>query len=321
MAAGGGRFDTHRTLLAAYNGADVSGLYKIGMARSADHGATWTKDAANPVLTAGSGWESTYVHNPMLLHDGTQYVMYYTGWNGTLYKVGRATSSDGVTWIRYGSNPVISVGGSGAPDQIGVYGASVLYLPTRSRPWLCWYTGVPTGATASNPTGDTVCFADSADGLSWTKYGAVLSAGSVGAFDDSAALASGAFYDDITGTFHIYYGGFRASTGFIHGGHATCTDPTGAYTKTGVLTGWSGDISVGGLTFRSNAVRSVLQDGGFGRLGFVTVWNDGTGKEASVCVAMSDFVTFAAPSGLMFALSGGAWDSVSAENVTAVLQV
>jgi predicted GH43/DUF377 family glycosyl hydrolase len=110
LAAGGGSFvladpDDTGPWQALYNGTDTTGNYQIGAMSSSD-GSTWTKYASNPILSPTSGWESSSVKDPWMLWDGSQYVMYYSGYNGTTFKIGRATAPAYTgPWTRYGSNP------------------------------------------------------------------------------------------------------------------------------------------------------------------------------------------------------------------------
>lgn len=77
----------------------------------------WVRSANNPVLVAGptGSWDSLLVTRPkpFLYSDGT-YGMIYAGGNSYssvgifASSVGLATSSDGVNWVKYANNPVLS---------------------------------------------------------------------------------------------------------------------------------------------------------------------------------------------------------------------
>lgn len=73
----------------------------IGYAESTD-GIEWDKYEDNPVFDVGSiaTWEGFGVMLPMILFDGTNYKMWYTGYNtigGTKYGIGYATSKAGTS--------------------------------------------------------------------------------------------------------------------------------------------------------------------------------------------------------------------------------
>ncbi len=82
----------------------------IGTATSSD-GITWTKSASNPVLTpTGQGRkDGTHVSEPAVLKDGSSWTMLYA-YRGAFILPGfrAATSSDGITWTKYGSGDVFT---------------------------------------------------------------------------------------------------------------------------------------------------------------------------------------------------------------------
>ncbi|MCA9720695.1 MAG: hypothetical protein KC468_38890 [Myxococcales bacterium] len=123
------------------------------------------------VLTApAGGWEggnllgtAGYVGAPSVIEDGGGFRMWYEGgrWAG----IGHATSPDGLGWTRSDARASGSsgVGPVLVPDQAwenGTVGSpSVLFDGERYR---MWYEGDVLGARA-------IGYAESADGLSWTK--------------------------------------------------------------------------------------------------------------------------------------------------------
>ena len=58
--------------------AKPSGAAKVGHATSAD-GLSWSRDKASPVITTGSGWNSTGVHVPSVVVRGSFLQMWVTG--------------------------------------------------------------------------------------------------------------------------------------------------------------------------------------------------------------------------------------------------
>lgn len=208
---------------ALFNGQSGDGEYKIGAATRTN--GVWSEYASNPVLTKGTGWEADLVKDPCLVWDGSQYVVYYAGYSGTVYTIGRATaSSHEGTWTKYGSNPVLNVGTAGAFDDAGVSFPTVLYESSDTgKEWKMWY-GANDGSTS------TIGYAHSTDGLSWTKVGKVLDVGTSGDFDDVDILP-GAIYKDGS-TYYLFYGGRQnTSDNKWQGGYATFTNPEGTYTK------------------------------------------------------------------------------------------
>ena len=122
----------------------------------------WAKYAANPVLipTPGS-WDADYVTTPRVIYDGTIYRMWYQGGFSGVSRIGYATSSDGINWVKHGV--VLSPGQAGDWDSSSIGLGSVVWNGTA---YLMWYTGT-NGVTFP---GGAIGFAVSGDGVNWVKY-------------------------------------------------------------------------------------------------------------------------------------------------------
>jgi predicted GH43/DUF377 family glycosyl hydrolase len=83
-------------------------------------GLAWTLDTGN-VLTPGAGgaWDSYGIENVFVwIEAAGDWRMLYESSSDTRWKIGYATSTDGRTWSKSGSNPVLapaSVGALGGP--------------------------------------------------------------------------------------------------------------------------------------------------------------------------------------------------------------
>lgn len=304
-----------------YNGQVGDGLVKIGRATSVNSGVTWTRDAANPVIGLGAGgtWNDEQVHGPSVGWDGSQWVMYASGYDGTNYRIGRWTSPTGATWTAYGSNPVIGLGAAAAFDEAGVIGPSFLYVSGEARPFKVWYTGKSSGAVF------TLGFADSADGLSFTKRGQMLGLGTAGAFDD-VSVGGGAVLKEGS-TYRVFYAGSRDTGGYpnTRPGYATCTDPAtaGTYTKQGQLIGLDGNITSldDGLVYTANTLTSIVARGSGYYFGFGTALQptpDIGQHEVAFRTTSTDLVNWTTPTGVLLPLSSGTFDTVSAENPSVI---
>jgi len=64
--------------------------------------------------------------------------MWYGGYNGTNYQIGYATSSDGISWTKYGANPVLRLSSSGW-DNAYVRDPSV--IKETDGTYKMWYNG------------------------------------------------------------------------------------------------------------------------------------------------------------------------------------
>ena len=117
------------------------------------------------VLEAGpsGSWDDRAVGGPKILHDGTQYLMWYSGLNeeNNNRQIGYATSPDGINWSKHLQNPVLTVGEPGSWDENWVWAPEVLF---DGSIWKMWYTG------SSNVSGYQIGYATSADGIDWVKH-------------------------------------------------------------------------------------------------------------------------------------------------------
>ncbi len=114
-----------------YNG---STRWRIGYATSAD-GINWVKNPT-PVLEASQSWEGADVGNPSVIFDEVSgiYEMFYHGDFG----IGRATSSNGISWTRDPANPILTPT-AGTFDARRVFNPYVL---KKDGIYYMWYTGI-----------------------------------------------------------------------------------------------------------------------------------------------------------------------------------
>lgn len=214
-------------LYGLYNGKDVANLYAIGAATRPD-GSAWTKYGSNPVLQAGTAgtWDDGGVKDPWLLHIDGAYVMYYSGYDGSTYRIGRATAaSHEGPWTKYASNPVLDLGTGGSFDDDGVAFARVLYEPfDAGREYKMWYSGI-SAADGKFRIG----YAYSSDGISWTKHGMVIDVGAGGSWNDEGVGLPCPI--KVGSTYCIFAAGSRGTTNpQAQGGLWTTSDPEGSYT-------------------------------------------------------------------------------------------
>lgn len=146
----------------------------IGIAYSID-GINWSKDVNNPIFTKGDEgeWDNSWVESPAILYDDimNEYKMWYNGINTSTWqlKIGFATSTNGVNWIRYANNPVLSIGTSGSYDDMWLGTPSVIF---HNNIYHIWYSSTSASSYNESTGGfDTlnICYAISEDGIDWTK--------------------------------------------------------------------------------------------------------------------------------------------------------
>ena len=101
----------------------VNGDFKSMSSWTSTDGVTFTEQSSNSL--SGWGVGTSFVGQLAVLgqSSGTWYG-YYTGWTGSTYAIGYATSSDLITWAGYASNPVIT---SGQPSNFTFQKVGSLY--------------------------------------------------------------------------------------------------------------------------------------------------------------------------------------------------
>lgn len=140
---------------------------QIGLATSTD-GIHFTRCGSNPVLSVGESgaWDDLWVESPDVFHDGMKFVMYYTGGRDTgSPKVGRATSQDGITWVKDPITPVLAEGGdwdglsARVPGLVYRNGITELYYCSQSVTEAMFGLIVP-----------KIGLATSIDGIQFSRY-------------------------------------------------------------------------------------------------------------------------------------------------------
>lgn len=82
---------------------------KIDLYTSAD-GVNFSLHTANVLIPGSAGaWDDSAIHNTFVIIENGVWHMFYDALRaGGNFNIGLATSSNGVTWVKHGSNPVIS---------------------------------------------------------------------------------------------------------------------------------------------------------------------------------------------------------------------
>jgi predicted GH43/DUF377 family glycosyl hydrolase len=117
--------------------ADGGRPCRIGLAYSND-GLSW-QVRPTPVLTPTAGqWDSYTAEFPDVIYENGVYKMWYTGaLNTTTYKIGYATSPDGINWTKH-PTPVLDAG----PDVWEAGGVGGSYVMPVTGGYKMWYQGV-----------------------------------------------------------------------------------------------------------------------------------------------------------------------------------
>ncbi|HMP43372.1 MAG TPA: hypothetical protein PKA05_23565, partial [Roseiflexaceae bacterium] len=227
-----------------YSGLGASGLARIGYAVSPD-GVTWSRvvgpNADGSVLGAGAAgrFDSAQVSFPSVIREGSTFVMWYTGGDGSTFNIGHATSTDGVNWTRstgpLSGGAVLRISGiDGTFDQDLIAAPRVLRdVASAAAPcengrtsgtcYRMWYQGVDFAPTYIYRIG----YALSPNGLNWIRTagtspsGEVVTQGPAGTFDSISNAANSVIRDGAI--FRMWYDAVDAA-GLQRIGHLISTD-------------------------------------------------------------------------------------------------
>jgi hypothetical protein len=136
-----------------YGGIDgAAGNWKTGHATSVD-GITWTRDAANPILSPGAGpaWDN---HDALALgwfKVGDTYYFPYGGSNNAKWEIGYCTTTDFVTFTKGAGNPILTVGGVGQWDKTTIENPGSVYHASTDTVDL-WYVGTDSAFVVNGST-------------------------------------------------------------------------------------------------------------------------------------------------------------------------
>ena len=139
--------------------------FRIGYAESAD-GISWSR-SSEPVIDLGppGSWDSHFVVPAAVLHEESEYRMYYWGVSDPndfrTWKMGLATSRDGLHWQKHAENPIFE----GRPDS---WEAGVLDMDIK-KVGDVYYLVYQGNDVFNSPDRTRVGLAKSLDGIHWQR--------------------------------------------------------------------------------------------------------------------------------------------------------
>ena len=145
---------------------------RIALATSSDEGLTWTREGVVLSTGAAGAWDDAIVGEPSVVFDGDSWHLWYLGSDGSRFRIGYASSDDGIAWNRYTEDdisvPVFEGGGlSFALDDAAH--PSVTLLPDGEG-FEMWFEGHTDGI-------GRIGRARSTDGITWTALSNPTTAG------------------------------------------------------------------------------------------------------------------------------------------------
>jgi len=174
----------------------------------------WTRYGVVLDVGVPGTWDDEIVGFASVIFESDTFRMWYSGNDGSKWRIGYATSLDGINWTKNEMNPVLDAGPPGSWDNIGVAGPNVIFIDTIFHMWY----------STSEET--KIGHATSPDGIGWTKDpdNPVLEGGPYGSWD---YYANGGIVTFDSDTFHMWYTGWDALKTNVCVGYATATNPYG----------------------------------------------------------------------------------------------
>ena len=129
----------------------------------------WVFNSGNPLLRQDPSRLDGLANDPAVVKEAGGYAMYYGAVkgdfsDGNTVRIFRATSPDGVQWQRHAA-PVLEPGPKGSWDSVKVESPSILKLPGGR--YRLYYAG---SNIPDSEAGFQIGFAESQDGIAWTKH-------------------------------------------------------------------------------------------------------------------------------------------------------
>jgi parallel beta-helix repeat protein len=155
----------------------------------------WTKQGL--AIDCNGTYDTNYSGAPSVLRelDGT-YKMWYTGCDWVTWRILYATSADGVTWTKQGI--ALSQLGSGYET----YETGFPSVVKAGNEYKMWYSGYD-GSQQKR-----ILYANSSDGVNWTRRGLALDLGGTG---ESQWVAHPMVLREDTGEYKMWYSGYDGS--------------------------------------------------------------------------------------------------------------
>ncbi len=151
--------------------------WRIGYLDSSDpNGINWTKYSNSSLASLGGSvlgkenvpsFGSLHVMTPSVIKDGNQFKMWFAGIGLSGYKIGYASATNEMNWIKYSNtSPVSLLGALLGSENTPSFASNGTHDPVVIKDnniYKMWYFG-------DSSSGSRIGYAFSADGTNWNKY-------------------------------------------------------------------------------------------------------------------------------------------------------
>ena len=155
-------------------------------------------------LSVDKGSEGTYDSHwseecSVIKENDTSYKMWYSGYDGSHYRIIYCTSTDGINWSNH--QMVVNIGSEGTYDTVRAYRPCVIKESDTS--YKMWYGG----RTNSH---ERIIYCTSIDGINWSNFQMVINIGSQGTYDTQEVLTPYVIKESNT-SYKMWYTGYDGS--------------------------------------------------------------------------------------------------------------
>ena len=223
----GGAYRLYYTAFIPSNGTSQERA-SIAVAVSGD-GVTWNFAPSTPVAVDDpetlaldgdpNGWDAA-LETADVIKVGNEYLMYYSGYmpgNNTVHEgtvishaeIGLARSTDGLTFTRQRTTPVLTRNPSG-DDATAMFSPTVIL---SGGVYYMIYTGWCVESTCGSRTGFRLLGATSSDGVNWTKRSTPVLDGADLGLSFAAGVSESALVEGPDGLFYLFFSATGANPG------------------------------------------------------------------------------------------------------------
>lgn len=168
-------------IMYASSGDFLSGDVAIYRFTTSDLSSAWQLSPTTPVFIKSAGatdWDRKSVETPSVVYFQNKYYLFYTGYSSftdvTTYKIGYATSTDGITWTRVPNVYLEPTDPTGPPNlQFNQYTVAEPGAVVFNNKIYLYFTAVGANANVQT-TLQTIGLVTSSDGINWSTPQQVL---------------------------------------------------------------------------------------------------------------------------------------------------